>query len=135
MRLLSQQKKMVTIVIDKNSEKKVSWMDDHEFRYYNKMYDVVSATDSGNQVVYTCYEDENETNVVSELVNHIKNVASPYSSRNTSLKDHWPTDKYFSLQLKISIQSVQATSCGRDILLLPPDIVYCIIPTQPPDCI
>ncbi|MBK9731042.1 MAG: hypothetical protein IPO83_07120 [Chitinophagaceae bacterium] len=126
---------LVTIIISKNSQDQFSWNDDHEFQYKNEMYDVVSIKENGNLLIYTCYHDVNEANAVSELVDHVKNTKDPCSSRNASKKNRWETDKYFTMQMLMDVHQHKVNSSCEEYSQLPPDLIHCIILTQPPNCI
>ncbi|MEP7129296.1 MAG: hypothetical protein ABI729_10525 [Chitinophagales bacterium] len=126
---------LVTIIISKNSAGQLSWNDDHEFLYKSEMYDVVSVEENGNLIIYTCYHDENEARAISELVDHVKNNKDPFSSRNASKKNRWETDKYFTMQMLMDVHQQKVISSCEEYSQLPPDLIHCIILTQPPNCI
>jgi hypothetical protein len=45
----------------------VRWIEDHEFRFDGRMYDIVRSEQRGDSVVYTCIEDEMETRLFAGL--------------------------------------------------------------------
>ncbi|MEO6167187.1 MAG: hypothetical protein ABIO46_11220 [Chitinophagales bacterium] len=131
----SPSKELVTITISKKSCDLPWWIGTHEFRYHNQMYDVVGIVEKKNEVIYTCYHDEHEESVVSDLLNHVKDVADPVSSRHSSRKLRREFDKYFSNQQTAVMNDQFVFGVAPDNILLPHDLFYRNTLTQPPNSV
>lgn len=61
--------KFLTFQFNKNELQsgkiRIQWIEDDEFRYENKMYDVVKYESHGDSVYLYCIEDENESSLYS----------------------------------------------------------------------
>ncbi len=56
----------------KNAHSKIEWKDDKEFRFENKLYDVIRMDTSGDSVYIYCLYDEDDTMLYSVLDNLIE---------------------------------------------------------------
>ena len=123
----------VTITISKMSNDRPCWIGAHEFRYHNEMYDVVGTMENNNEIIYTCYQDEKEESIVSELIKKVKGPTGPLSSRHSSRKIRREFDKYFSGQLLPASPQQLTASLHAEDMLLPHDLFYMNPLTQPPN--
>lgn len=60
----------------------LKWMEDHEFRYEGRMYDVVKTTVDGEIVIYHCIHDEQESKLFSHLDNMVANELAKDKNTN-----------------------------------------------------
>ena len=66
------QNKLITIIIDKNNNKDINFVDDKEFMYKGKMYDVVRQQANGNTTIYYCINDTKEEELYANLNKEMK---------------------------------------------------------------
>jgi non-homologous end joining protein Ku len=67
----------IEIVIVPNSEigvtgSKFRFVEENEFIYNNKLYDIVKKKSEGNNTIFYCINDKNEENLFSGLYEHLK---------------------------------------------------------------
>lgn len=48
------------------------WMEEDEFRYYGKMYDIVKSEKKGDQNIFYCVNDKNEEKLMARFENYLK---------------------------------------------------------------
>jgi hypothetical protein len=53
-------KDVVVLVLDKEERGKIEWEETQEFRYQNKMYDVIDQHQEGRNLIIRCIPDEKE---------------------------------------------------------------------------
>jgi hypothetical protein len=64
------------------------WMEDNEFRYQGKMYDVISSEKQGNVSVFHCLNDSKEEALMAKyegLVKHHTDMSLPYKQKSSQL--------------------------------------------------
>jgi hypothetical protein len=69
-----------------NSEFK--WMEDNEFKYQGKMYDVISSEKQGNMNIFRCLNDKNEEKLIAKYEVIMKNHTQsglPYKQKSNQL--------------------------------------------------
>lgn len=67
---------LVVLHFDKNSGeyRKLQWLDEHEFRYHGRMYDIIRQdTDRRGNVTYHCINDIREEQLFVNLTEQIRN--------------------------------------------------------------
>lgn len=64
--------KLITIIVDKNNNKDINFIDDKEFMYKGKMYDVVRQQTNGNTTIYYCINDTKEEELYANLNKEVK---------------------------------------------------------------
>lgn len=72
-----------------NDRYPLQWVDDHEFRYSGKMYDIVRSHISGDSTYFTCINDTQEEQLFEHLDNQVqRNMAdSGQPSKLDAFKD------------------------------------------------
>ncbi len=63
------------IIQQRNSPFK--WMEEDEFRYYGKMYDIVKSEKQGDTNIFYCVNDKNEEKLLARFENYLKHHADP----------------------------------------------------------
>lgn len=92
---------LTQIFIKKEHLKSLLWLDNDEFRYRGKMYDVVKGQKDGKgNIVYYCYDDTLESFLYTRLQKHVKNLKKTKKTRNASVKI---TFKYFPRKTTYSV--------------------------------
>jgi hypothetical protein len=64
------------------------WMEENEFRYQGKMYDVISSEKQGNINIFRCLNDKNEETLMAKyegLVKHHTDMSLPYKQKSSQL--------------------------------------------------
>jgi hypothetical protein len=64
------------------------WMEENEFRYKGKMFDVISSEKQGNVNIFCCLNDKNEESLMAQyegLVKHHTDTALPYKQKSLHL--------------------------------------------------
>ena len=67
------QNKLIAIIIDNNTKKDINFVDDNEFLYKGKMYDVVKQQTNGDTIIYYCINDNKEEELFANLNKEVKN--------------------------------------------------------------
>lgn len=119
---------LVEIVVPAR-EVKSDWLDEMEFEWQGKMYDIASIQTTGNTVHFYCYHDEAEDNLLAFLDHVARQSNNDKRSVPSSLTD------FFSLQFLPSIPTesrcIQMTLIGAT-----PYVRVCIpfvaLPDAPP---
>jgi len=72
-----------TEIQSKNSPFK--WMEEDEFRYHGKMYDIIKSEKQGNNNIFYCVNDKNEELLLSRFENYLKHhedTNTPYQQKS-----------------------------------------------------
>ena len=64
---------LIVIKLSITDKKTFNWESDDEIRINNKLYDVISKKQNGNELILYCYNDTKEESLFASLENHIKN--------------------------------------------------------------
>jgi len=67
------QNKLIAIIIDNKTKKDINFVDDNEFLYKGKMYDVVRQQANGDTIIYYCINDNKEEELYANLNKEVKN--------------------------------------------------------------
>jgi len=59
----------------------IEWENDHEFEYNQNMYDVVKREQSGNHLIYWCYQDVEESLINEQLGELFSYLSGGHSTR------------------------------------------------------
>jgi hypothetical protein len=110
---------------------RVRWLEEHEFRYNGKMYDVVSRVVRGDSTEFTCLVDAKEERLYASLEEHVTSQtdqSSPHGSLN-SIKS--VLQEFLPLQSQVEIVSFTEVSHP----IIPADGYQSVVPdilTPPP---
>lgn len=64
------------------------WMEEDEFRYHGKMYDIVKSEKQGDNNIFHCVNDKNEEKLLARYENYLKHHTdsnAPYQQKSHSL--------------------------------------------------
>ncbi|HRP01944.1 MAG TPA: hypothetical protein PLE30_04775 [Candidatus Kapabacteria bacterium] len=80
---------LVTFIFPKDTKEQkktgIVWIHSQEFRYKNKMYDIVRKSTIGDSIKYIVYYDKKETNLISAFINSFDSDES--KKRNSRLSN------------------------------------------------
>ena len=65
-------KELILITIDASNEKEICFLEEDEFLYKDKMYDIVRSERKGNSVTYYCLNDSKEEELFANLNSEVK---------------------------------------------------------------
>lgn len=65
-------KELILITIDASNEKEIYFLEEDEFLYKDKMYDIVRSERKGNSVTYYCLNDSKEEELFANLNSEVK---------------------------------------------------------------
>jgi hypothetical protein len=66
---------------EKEAHQLIEWENDHEFEYNQNMYDVVKREQSGNHLIYWCYQDIEESLINEQLGELFSYLTGGHSTR------------------------------------------------------
>jgi hypothetical protein len=66
---------------EKEAHQLIEWENDHEFEYNQNMYDVVKREQSGNHLIFWCYQDVEESFVNEQLEELFSYLTGGHSTR------------------------------------------------------
>lgn len=113
----------------------IEWIENHEFRFEGKMYDIVRTSYEGTTIIYHCINDVQEEVLFAHLNSLVNQAAS--TDKNSQQKTHhllqllihealqeFVTINQFSARASIQLSTVHENLTQ----------VYIEIPTPPPHC-
>ncbi len=90
---------LVTLKFDKNEFQsgiiRIHWIEEDEFRYENKMYDVVQKESLSDSVTFYCIEDENESMLYTYFDKYFQKLIDNDTSKEEDLEGFGNTISQF----------------------------------------
>ena len=116
---------------DLTGNKEFIELDESEISYYGKMYDIIRKEISGNDVIFYCYNDENENALNTAFTSFVQQNTKPNSDNPvTNLLKNLIKDAYF---VKYLSRVNQNSFCEYNSTKIQPYInVFLDVITPPP---
>ncbi|MAM18290.1 MAG: hypothetical protein CME35_04895 [Gramella sp.] len=89
---------LVKISFGKEELDHVNWVEDHEFRFEGRMYDVIFSEKNGNKTNFYCYDDSKETFLFSALDRVLKNLKNTRKNNLFKLIKVYPQSEHPAFQ-------------------------------------
>ena len=126
---------LITIIVDTNTKKNIRFMDDDEFMYNGRMYDIVKQENKNDTTIYLCSNDTKEDELFANLNTEVKKNmdTNPVKQKTQQIltkisislfyeevnNDH--PDTYSSYYYKTKTQNILTTD--YDVLTPPPKVI------------
>ena len=105
LRRLLNEEDLTQIVVTSENKDQLHWEDKKEFKYKNKLYDIVKTKElNANSTIYFCISDDKETKLIDSYNELIKSNDETSKSSNITLK------KTIELFLNLFIEDLMSFS-------------------------
>lgn len=100
------------LCFSEEGEKKIIWINSHEFRYKGRLYDVIHKTSLSEGVIFRCIDDRQETKLFEKL-----NQTTAFNLGNRSDKNplnHWMRFSQTLFLLENTVSCVVNSFCTKE---------------------